>query len=180
MKISIFKKTSFFLLWWIFLIKYSAITASQFPKSLLNTKNQIVIGQTNNCVTIRGDFSSDTKLTGKANVKVDGCSRSASVGQSFKQIYFDPNNDEIFALCLAKYYDGPDGKMNWSPKFYCLIGRNQFVKVLKAKSVGTLRDDLKWQWSYNENSQLINFDTGRRIMNVNGDGIFSTPILGPN
>ena len=166
----IFRNAKIFLLWWTLLIKSSAIFASQTPKSLLNTKNQIVIGQTDNCVTISSDFSSPKNLPGKKNVKVDGCTRSASAGQSFKQIYFDPNNNDIFALCLAKYYDGPADESKWSPKLYCLIGRNQFVKILKAKSVEELGEDLRWQWSYDENSQLINFNSGGRIMNINKAG----------
>ena len=94
-----------------------------------------------------------------------------SDGQSFKQIYYDENDQDRFAICLAKYYDGPVDALNWSPRFWCLIGLNKLsfkdVKVLKAKSLKQIKKSLKWQWSYNEESKLINHNMNGRFMNVN-------------
>ena len=166
----IIKKSRIFLFWWTILnlINIPTITASQSPKFLLNNKNQIAIGQkTGNCVTIRSNFRGPNNLAGQSKVKPQKCTKSASVSQSFEQIFFDPNNyPDVFAICLSKYFNGPDGEVNWTPKFWCLIGRYRFVKVLKAKSIEELRNDLKWQWSYNEENQLINSNMGGRIMNV--------------
>ena len=149
--------------------KTSAVNASQsLNRTLLNQNNQIKIGFSDDCITIRSDFNNDNKLVGKAFVKTQSCSKETSVEQSFKQIYYDENDQDKFAICLAKYYDGPIDATNWLPRFYCLIGSRQLVKVLKAKSLNQIKDDLKWQWSYNEEKKLINYNTIGRYDNTNG------------
>ena len=92
------------------------------------------------CVTVRAVFNNDYKLTGKPFVKTQTCANKPKAGQSFKQIYYDENDQDRFAICLAKYYDGPINAANWLPRFWCLIGNK------KAKSLDQIKDDLKWQW----------------------------------
>ena len=95
-----------------------------------------------------------------------------SIGQDFKQVYFDPNDQENFAICLSKYINGPSNATEilgdfWSPRYWCLIGKFSQVKILKAATIDEIAGDLKWQWSYNINDQLINKASKGRYMNVN-------------
>ena len=73
------------------------------------------------------------------------CTESPSIGQDFKQVYFDDkNNDQHnFALCLSKYFNGPNDATNWAPKYWCLIGKYQQVKILRAKTIDEIRGDSK-------------------------------------
>ena len=98
--------------------------------------------------TVKSNFKNDKNLHGKNTVKVQSCTKTPSVGQNFKQVYFDPSDVDKFALCLSKYFNGPDDVIDWSPKYWCLIGRFQQVKILKAKTIEELNGDLKWQWKY--------------------------------
>ena len=148
--------------------KTSPINASQsLNRTLLNQHSQIKIGFSDDCITIRSDFKNDNKLVGKASVKTQSCTKEPSVEQSFKQIYYDEDDQNRFAICLSKYYNGPINAANWLPRFWCLIGNKNFVKVLKAKSLSQIKDDLKFQWSYNEESKLINHNLNGRFMNIN-------------
>ena len=124
------------------------------------------------CVTVRAVFNNDYKLTGKPFVKTQTCANKPKAGQSFKQIYYDENDQDRFAICLTKYYDGPisPAKNLWVPKFWCLIGNKNLVKVLRAKSLNQIKDDLKWQWSYNEERKLINHNNNGRFMYKNKAG----------
>ena len=118
--------------------------------SLLNQNDQIAIGYTKKCLTVvnKNKFKNDFKLVGKSSIKSEDCTESPSFGQSFKQVYFDPNDENIFSLCLSKYYEGPDSSSSWSPRYWCLTGKFQQVKILKAKNTEQLRGDPKWKWNY--------------------------------
>ena len=149
------------------MIKSSIIASTQSAQiPLLNQENQIQVGFSRNlCLQVNGNFKNSNKLFGSKFIKSAPCDDSS--GQKFSVIYYDPNDQSKFAIALMKYVDGPQERKNWKPKYYSLFGKAKQVKVSLVTDIEDFKNNAKYQWSFNEFGELVNYNLGGRYLAVN-------------